>query len=484
LKNILLELDNKKNILRISFVFFILASIFSSGFHHADEHYQILEFAGSKLGTTEVENLPWEYQAKLRPTIQPTIVIGVFHLLDLFGFSDPFTITFVLRLLSATLTLISLILLFRTFESNFSQPKFRKWFLWLSFLLWFGLYNGVRFSSESWSGGIYVISFSLYFLSKSKNLLLYFYLGVLFGFSFLFRFQGAIFVIGFLAWMLIINKEKIKNILVIILGTLIVIGLGVLLDSWFYDEFTISFWNYFDVNILQDKAASFGVDPWYFYFMNFFNNAVPPFSLLFIIAFIGFVIFKPKSAVTWSVLPFLLIHLLIGHKELRFLFPMVGFIPFIVVSFLQIIQMEKNINILSNKFFKIFMYLFFLVNIVLVVVVSFRSTSSKIALFRKIYLRSEAPVNLYYINSNPYESNNDIYFYRRKNLNLIPIKSFVDIPKNSENKLALVEYGKQSNIIPNHCSIIYSSYPEWVKYFNFNNWIERSGGWKLYEVND
>ena len=86
MKNILLELDNKKNILRISFVFFILASIFSSGFHHADEHYQILEFAGSKLGTTEVENLPWEYQAKLRPTIQPTIVIGVFHLLDCLGF--------------------------------------------------------------------------------------------------------------------------------------------------------------------------------------------------------------------------------------------------------------------------------------------------------------------------------------------------------------------------------------------------------------
>lgn len=56
----------------IGMVFFITAWK-SDGYYHADEHYQLIEFAGKILGTHQPEELAWEYNARLRPALQPTI---------------------------------------------------------------------------------------------------------------------------------------------------------------------------------------------------------------------------------------------------------------------------------------------------------------------------------------------------------------------------------------------------------------------------
>ena len=38
----------------------LVAALRSEGFHHPDEHFQVLEFAGAKLGRTPWSALPWE----------------------------------------------------------------------------------------------------------------------------------------------------------------------------------------------------------------------------------------------------------------------------------------------------------------------------------------------------------------------------------------------------------------------------------------
>lgn len=67
----------EKNIYFWSAVVLFITALFSVGAYHADEHYQILEFAGLKLGLTSAENLPWEFHYQMRQTLQPFMVIAL-----------------------------------------------------------------------------------------------------------------------------------------------------------------------------------------------------------------------------------------------------------------------------------------------------------------------------------------------------------------------------------------------------------------------
>jgi phosphatidylinositol glycan class B len=55
---------------------YLLTAIHSNGFHHPDEHYQIVELAGLKGGWNTGANLTWEYDAQIRPALQPMIALG------------------------------------------------------------------------------------------------------------------------------------------------------------------------------------------------------------------------------------------------------------------------------------------------------------------------------------------------------------------------------------------------------------------------
>ena len=93
-----------KRIYIIGALVFILTAWFSVGYNQFDEHFQILEFAGLKLGLTEKENLPWEYKCMMRPALQPLIVYSGYKAISSVGITNPFVIAFFGRLLSAILT--------------------------------------------------------------------------------------------------------------------------------------------------------------------------------------------------------------------------------------------------------------------------------------------------------------------------------------------------------------------------------------------
>lgn len=76
----------------------------SSGFHHPDEHFQIIEFAKYKLGETDANELAWEFDAAIRSAIQPTFCFLVFKALYSLNINDPYAMAFVLRLISVFLT--------------------------------------------------------------------------------------------------------------------------------------------------------------------------------------------------------------------------------------------------------------------------------------------------------------------------------------------------------------------------------------------
>lgn len=477
LKNVKLQ---DKNIFLLGIIILLITSIFSKGYHHFDEHFQVLEFAGSKLGLTSASNLPWEYHYQMRPSLQPTIVVILYKIFGFFGIENPFFLTFFLRLLSGGLTFLATMLMYKVHKDRISDEVLKRWFLILSFTLWFVIYNGVRFSSENWSGLLFVIGFSYYFLDQRRNYLSFFTIGLLLGLSFLFRYQAAFLVFGFSLWLLLIKKEQFTKIISIVLGFIFIALIGVLIDRWFYGEWTISAWNYFTQNILEDKASSFGVNPWWWYITKSFESGVPPISILFIIAFFVVAIFKPKSPVIWSIVPFLIIHSFIGHKEIRFLFPICLFLPIIIILGIEVLKKKYIQNLSSNKYMRSFMKFIFIVNTGVLLIAMLKPADTQISLYSKLYHDYKEPTTLYYIDENPYHRVLDIYFYKRKNLTIESIKSIDDIPEGKNKLIALEQWDKFNN--PKLGKLIYSTYPDWILEYNYNDWISRSHSWYVYEI--
>jgi GPI mannosyltransferase 3 len=472
-----------KYVCLLSIVILVIAAIFSTGYYHFDEHFQILEFAGLKLKMNVAENLPWEYTYKMRPMIQPALVVAVFQFLNLFSISNPFLIATILRLLSASIAFMGMFLIYKTYIKTIKDSTLKHWFLVLSFLLWFMIFNNVRFSSENWSGSIFLISFALLGLKQSPKPVFYLLTGMLLGLAFLFRYQTGFLIAGLLLWQLLIQK-RIGNTILLIFGALILFGTGVIIDKWFYGEWTITTWNYFNQNILQNRVSDFGIHPWWFYLERTFIQGIPPFSIIIIAGFALLFIYRRKDVLTWTLLPFLLIHFLIGHKEIRFLFPIIGFIPVVIIKSSEIIQSRWYEAFTENKLVRLFARLFLIFNIIFLIIITFSPADSQIALYKKIYSGYKSPTILYYIDDNPYRRVLDIYFYKRSNLDIVKVGSFNEVDYMTKSNLLIVTRDTSGlNEIKYGRKMIYSSYPEWIRTFNFNNWMARANIWYVFELN-
>ena len=170
-----------KKIYLVAALVFILTAWFSTGYNHFDEHFQVIEFAGLKLGLTEKANLPWEYKCMMRPAVQPLIVYSVYKAASVAGITNPFMVGFLMRLLSAMFTFVSIHMLIRMYAPRITNRKLLYTFLLLSFFLWFIPYNSARFSSETFAGRVFVIGLGWFLLRKTLKPADYLITGILLG---------------------------------------------------------------------------------------------------------------------------------------------------------------------------------------------------------------------------------------------------------------------------------------------------------------
>ena len=507
-------------------LFLLLGTIFSVGYHHPDEHFQIIEFALQKLGRISDKELPWEFKEEMRPALQPILAMVGMNGCELIGISSPFTIAFFLRLVSAGFAFYGMLRLCKGLLQEVRETKFKQWFLFLSFNLWFWSYSAIRFSSENWSASCFVWGFVLLmealrrgesferevedfdwgsWLTISKLIIS----GVLLGLSFVFRFQLVLMIGGLMGWLVLVRKTNWRQLGLVILGIVFGIGVGALADRYFYGHWVNTFWNYYIQNIVLHKAAGFGVSPWYFFMLEFINRTVPPFSLVMMLVVALFFVLFWKHPITWCLVPFLLVHFMIGHKEVRFLFPAFAFFPFMLVggwkSWTEFLEGKRRkwgkwgswrkkkelrggrSTINWGRWEKGFVGLFVTINTVALIGAMGKPASDKIGLFKAIYdSPREKETNVYFVERNPYqELNFTQHFYFRKGLNMIQVaKEAVFLP-NPGLKKGLVIFDRAS--LPNASwrkthRLVYASLPAWVSQLDWNGWVERSDGYWVYET--
>ena len=472
-----LYLQNK--IYFISILSLLISSIFSVGFFHPDEHYQILEFANYKKGNINPTQLPWEFHEKIRPTLQPIFALISIKVLNSIYISSPFTIAFIFRLLSSTLSFYTLYKLYNYLKNEFHSKTILKWFKYFSFLSWFILFIGVRFSSENWSGCILILGILNYISSENKTRKDYLLLGLFFGIAFQLRYQSAFFIVGFVLWLLFINKSTIKSLAYLCISFCIIFIIGVSLDSWFYKTYTLAPYNYFYQNIVLNKASNFGTEPWWYYFKSAFEKGIPPMSILYICATIYFIFKNPRNPFTWAILPFILIHFIIGHKELRFLFPIFYLLPYILIKSTDYFIEKKQMKIDEKSYLQKAMKFMIIMNFIVFSIVIFRPMTTKIYLFTFIYSHYNNSAPMYYTDTNPFET---IAFYKRKTLELIKMEGKLE---NGFSKKYLGSYiitTPEKKHLFKHKTLLYQTYPTWMNVFNIGNWIGKSEQYLIYKI--
>lgn len=472
-------------ILWFAIIVHAVAAWFSVGFHHPDEHYQIIEFANYKLGNIEASQLPWEFSANMRPAFQPFIFYVFYKNFMAFGLYNPFVMIFVLRLITALLAIFTVYQLQKGLKPFFKNLEQEKIHLLLSLFCYALVYVQVRFSSESWSAIFFTLAIS-FVLQKQKHKYQYFWFGIFSGLSFICRYQSGFFIVGSGLWFLFIDKINFKTFFKLFTGFALAFFVGILADYWLYNKWLLTCWNYFYQNIFENKAAQFGTEPWYWYFIETIKSLFPPYGLIVIVGLIALLKLQPKNIISWSVISFIFFHCITAHKEYRFLFPIAFFIPFIIVIFIQWQQ-----HFIKGLLYKIMVYfgkLFWILNCILLLVVMFKPAHELANVYKYLDDHYKVPSLLIYNEKDPYFSGtNEAVFLKPSMLQCVSIKQVKtdsSLLENYSNIYYFTEKLNDENIQQNFRSakLVYNNIPSWLINFNVNHWVERSNHYLIYKV--
>jgi len=468
----------------------LVAAWFSVGYNHYDEHFQVLEFCNYKLGFSSASVLPWEFTTQCRCALQPFIAFCFCKALLSLHLYTPFFAAFLLRLMMGISCWLVTCLLVNVLLPEFNTDRGKRLYVLGSFFFWFVPYCGVRFSAENVAGILFflalaiILQLHIYRVAKRNALLAL--AGLLLGFVFMFRLQIAFAFIGLAAWLLFYGKWNIRDYVIMVLSGLMAIGISMLVDHWFYGAWVFTPYNYFAVNILQHAAAKFGVFPWWYYFYLFFQYAVPPLSIVLLPLFFVGIWEKNRHLFSWVCIAFIVGHCFIGHKEMRFLLPMIFSFVFIICSGLDWLLYRYQVV----WFFRWPLKLFMVMNGLMLLVKMLVPSHESIPYYKFIYEHSrkkstilvcldESPYHLVNLHSNFYRppSQHEVIIHKQEEL--------ADILKNANGQTVLFlnpEMQPIPLIAPYKKERLYCLLPDWVSLVNFNDWESRSYIWTIYRI--
>jgi len=455
----------------------LLAIVFSIGYHQCDELFQVFEFAGYKLGINSAEELPWEFTYKMRSAIPPLLVYLVTNFGHYMNIRDPFVLAICLRGIVGLISFIAYVRLLKL-QSSESIINGSASALWILAMLWWSIpYFHVRLSAENLSATIFLWAFILY-QEYGKQLKKYFLPGLLLALAFHIRFQ-TVFMFGPLfLYMIFVSKESFKSILLSLLGFAVGLTLATGVDYWFYGEITCTWWNYIYQNIFESKAAQFGIQPFYFFLTESLVHLIPPYSLLIVLGVVVFWYTHRMHVITWITLPFVLIHFFVGHKEFRFIFPIMNFLPFMLIAAKE--SWHKRGTYWKFLETKWVVQLFLLANLVALFIFCLSPADSATRKMKSLYyLNDGLGANVCVNEESPYSPNLGLNYFHHP---------FVRCYPDSLSKIPYCKYYYTEEFnLPDTLMVNgifyqreFSSIPRWAENFDFNGWMSRVPYFSIY----
>lgn len=456
---------NDKSLFLLSLILTLVGSYFSYGFLHPDEQFYAMDFAAYKAGILP-EITTWEFKTMLRPWLLPAIFTPFLMFFKFLGFT-PFTMAWILRMLSGVISWWALVRLNKKLKDYFPGSISYNIFVFFTHFSFFCFFMQLRTSSENWSTSLVIFGISL-LLRKRPYLTDYILGGIFLGLAFSVRHQTGLISLGFGLWLLLIKQVGFKNWLTYFVPAIAVgVGIGFAADCWGYGQITFTPWNYLYQNLVLDKISQFGTSPFYSYFVWIFKDLTPLWALIILIGFFRLLLQEATDWVIWSIFPFILVHIFIGHKELRFLYPVV---PFILYSGAQFFPERKlNFEPVRRYFYLTTVW----VNFALLLFVFFKPAYTPLGLYKYVYQNDIKEIRVFK-NEQGQTPTLEMPFYMKDGVRLI-----TDSGLAKSGTFFTTRYSELDYFTGGSCETLYSTYPKWLFQFNFFNWLSRSSIWVL-----
>ena len=315
-------------ILWLAVVARLLAVIFAKGWGMLDDHFLVIEVAQSWADGGDVSNwLPWSAHNE-GPTGHTFFYAGLhfllFRFMNLVGFENPQYRMFVVRLIHAAFSLITVYLGYKIAEKLSDKKTARLTGLLLS-VFWFMPWLSVRNLVEVVATPFLMIGIWMILKTENRKNVwkIFLYAGFIVGLAFSVRYQTIIFGGGI--GLALLFQKKYKEGIVFGVGYFIaVILLQGGIDFFIWHQPFAELTEYVRYNL--DNAYNYITGSWYNYFLLLLGVMIPPVSIFLLIGF--FVNWRKHLLIFLPTFLFLAFHSYFPNKQERFIFTIV---PFIII---------------------------------------------------------------------------------------------------------------------------------------------------------
>ena len=319
--------------------FHLLAAVNIRGSDDAIELETMLLLARAQTLQHTPPDIAIEFKGKDRPALQIVLASFVVQAAEGGGITNIYTQAAILRILSGMLGISLSLMLFITYRGQCTSDAGRTWLMSFLLLLWFLTPIHVSYSGEAWSGMLFFFGLAWFLrrdrLEDASNILA----GIPIGLSLFFRFESWALIAGLFMWLWFVEREHARVLLTLALGMACAALIGILADRRFYGEWIFTPWNAL-VSFIATGPG--GYAPWWFYFDQVLRHGIYPIGALILLTGLIFFVVLRKDALTWVLLPYLALQIVLPGKDLRFLYPVASAVP--VMMFLSLQKMYSWIR--------------------------------------------------------------------------------------------------------------------------------------------
>lgn len=298
-------------------LFIRIASVFVVRTWYApDEYWQSLE-VGHRLAFG-YGHLTWEWTRGIRNYIHPLSIAALYRALEWLNLDQVDNLIYAPRIAQAILSAISDYCFYRWCHSS-------KWSFFLISTSWFWFYTASRTLLNTVETCLTVIALRLFprYTSSESHSYLWFVVLVCF-----IRPTAAIIWLPLCLYQLNKSIHSVSEILIkryLLIG-LVVGGIAIALDTYAHGSFIITPVEFFKLNVLHQIGNFYGSQPWHWYFTTGLPTVLGITTIPFVIAVVQTLrnkdIYQERYILVLTVTFTLIIYSLLGHKEFRFVLPL------------------------------------------------------------------------------------------------------------------------------------------------------------------
>jgi hypothetical protein len=355
-----------RTILFFGLIIRLIAAIFSEGYAMHDDHYLVIEAAGSWVDGMDYNHwLPWSPGNNGNPEGHSFTYVGLNYLLFSFlkwiGIADPKMLMLINRILHAVFSLL-IIRYGYLITKRLADKKVASYVGWMLALLWAMPFLSVRNLVEITS--IPFLMMSVWFMIKDSMNRTIFISGVMLGMAVSFRYQIALYGIG--TGLFFMLRGEWKRLMLYTAGALLVFSLTQgLVDYLIWGYPFAEFKGYVVYNMNEGTGyMTYNKDNYFMYFYVLFGFMLFPMGIL---GFIGyFKSYKKYWGIFLPTLLFLLFHTWFPNRQERFILTIFPLVLMLAVLGIHLL-IEKPF---WAKFWRISWVGFWIINIPFMLIIS------------------------------------------------------------------------------------------------------------------